>query len=611
MQTKWVNDLNGQPFIEMILIPSGHFTMGSNTSSYNSEKPERNVFLHNYYISKYPITNKQFYHFIQETGYANSDDNFLQHWITNSDGTKSPPEELLDHPVVYVNWVDCYAFCKTYGLTLPSEAQWEKAARGSDKRIYPWGDEEPNSSRPQCNFRNIFDGTTPVSTFDGSRDSYNGIPIQKGTSPYGVEDMAGNVWEWCLDEWDSKWLENMGDNPVDPCNHKKRKQKGLSLDQIRAFSIQQQEVKEDQRPFQGEEYCEVVRGSTTIPPTSAPPIATTTTRRSGSASSASESASKKEEEVDKRGPFSNTESREEVQGTSTLPPTSVPPIAASTTHQSGTTAAACVVASKEDEEVKQIPFLDTESCGEVHGISTLPPSSVPPFVTMTTRRTGTSTAASESASKQEEAEEQSPFLETVCCGAVRGTTALPSTSAPPFDSTSIRHTVAASMALEVASEQEEEKEPQFPFLNFEPCGEVCGSPSSVSQNATSTTRRTGTTTSASESASEQKEETEDQIPFSETECCGGIRGSTTVPSSSAPSIVATTIRRVGTSSTVSESASKEEETEEQLPFQGTEDYGVARGAIMVPPTSASLIATSIVPPMNSPFFRYKELRKGS
>ena len=520
MQTKWVNDLNGQPFIEMIKIPAGNFTMGSNESSYSSEKPERNVFLQDYYISKYPITNKQFYRFIQETGYSGSDSSFLQHWDTNPDGTKSPPEELLDHPVVYVNWKDCYIFCKTYGLTLPSEAQWEKAARGTDKRIFPWGNDEPNPAKPKCNFRNIFEGTTPVGTFDGSRESYNGIPIQKGTSPYGVEDMAGNVWEWCLDEWDSNWLTKMGEEPKDPCNCKRIVRQGLIIEQIRSLSIQHQEA-EEQLPFSQIKDCGAVRGAASIPPTSAPPFATATTRRTG------------------------------------------------------TTSTACVVASKEETE-EQNPFRDTEYCGEVHGSTILSPTSAPPIAATTTRRKDSTTTALDVASKEEETEEQSPFSEK-CCGEVRGTSLLLPTSTPPFASTSTRRVGASTSVSESASKEEEEK-PQFPFQGTEDCGAVHGSslisPTSVLYTTSVSIHRVGTTSLVSEDASNRKEEGEGtHHPFQDTkadyvEVHGSFFSS---PTSVQPIVVITTQKDktlIMDSGVVSNQQEVEEKTRTSLHFRG-------------------------------------------
>ena len=357
MYSKWVNDLHNQPFIEMILIPSGYFIMGSNNSGYLLESPEKEVFLHDFYISKYPITNQQFYHFIQESAYSNLDEDFLQHWETQPDGSKSPPNHLLNHPVTHVNWIDCCAFCKTYGLTLPSEAQWEKAARGSDKRIYPWGNNEPDPSCPQCNFHNIFNSTTPVGTFDGTRISYQGVPIQKGSSPYGIEDMAGNVWEWCLDDCDANWLKNIEDNPVDPCNYPKQTRRGLTLDQIKSLPVQYQEAKK-QLPFQYTNMCEEAHGTSMMLDTFEPPIATMDTHRLGLTSMACVVATNKEEAGKNHPPFLNTEPYEAVRGMLTSTDAFAHLFAASTPHQIETMTLDCVAASNLQKiENSHIPFL--------------------------------------------------------------------------------------------------------------------------------------------------------------------------------------------------------------------------------------------------------------
>ena len=451
MQTKWVNDLNGQPFIEMIHIPSGYFTMGSNSSSYNSEKPEKEVFLYDYYISKYPITNKQFYHFIQETGYANSDDNFLQHWITNSDGSKSPPEELLEHPVVYVNWVDCYTFCRSYGLSLPSEAQWEKAARGSDKRIFPWGNDEPDTSRPRCNFRNIFEGTTPVGTFDGSRDSYNGIPIQKGTSPYGVEDMAGNVWEWCLDEWDSEWLKNIGENPINPCNYQKRERKGLNLNQVRPLSAQYQGVK-GQRPFQEISFCGEALGIPTFLPTPVPVPDTVLDHYFKMTLLDSEVVSK--QEAEEQNPFQDTEDCERVHGITVLPSTSVQSLATITTHRTGVAILDSDVVSKRGGDY-QNPFRDTEDCGEVHTSTVLPLASVHPLASITTYQTEVEISASDAASKEEVKYKKYPFQDVVFCEEAPGSITILPPSVPPIATIATHHSETSIMASGAVFKQQE------------------------------------------------------------------------------------------------------------------------------------------------------------
>ena len=105
-----------------------------------------------------------------------------------------PPEsprdaQKLEHPQVGVNWYEAFAFCNWFSqsysctITLPNEIEWEKAARGTDGRKYPWGDIPPTQSH--CNFGNYHDLTTPVGSFPS------------GNSPYGCCDMAGNVWEWC------------------------------------------------------------------------------------------------------------------------------------------------------------------------------------------------------------------------------------------------------------------------------------------------------------------------------------------------------------------------------------------------------------------------------
>ncbi len=154
---------------DMVTIPSGHFLMGdefTHTSSFQ--------------ISRTPITNRQYLLFTNSTAHKPP-----CHWDNGY-----PPEDKMDHPVVYVSWYDVRVFCdwlqrKTGRLfTLPSEAKWEKAARGTDDRIYPWGDEEPTPDL--CNFGNNVGDTTPVGAYP------------KGASPYGLLDCAGNVWEWAM-----------------------------------------------------------------------------------------------------------------------------------------------------------------------------------------------------------------------------------------------------------------------------------------------------------------------------------------------------------------------------------------------------------------------------
>jgi formylglycine-generating enzyme required for sulfatase activity len=164
---------------EMVLIPAGEFLMGSepdmDKEALPDERPQHTLYLPDYYMARTPVTNAQYAAFVESTGHSQP-----QHW---KDG--KPPSGKEDHPVVYVFWYDVVAYCdwlaevtgKPYRL--PSEAEWEKGARGTDGRIYPWGD---LLEAWRCNIGG--EGTSPVGVYP------------TGASPYGLLDMAGNVWEW-------------------------------------------------------------------------------------------------------------------------------------------------------------------------------------------------------------------------------------------------------------------------------------------------------------------------------------------------------------------------------------------------------------------------------
>jgi len=168
---------------EMILIPAGEFLMGSDPErdryASDDEQPQHTLYLPDYYIAKTPVTNAQYALFVQTTDYR-----LPRHWRRGK-----PPKGEEDHPVVYVSWYDAVGYCnwlsqatgKAYRL--PSEAEWEKAARGTDGRIYPWGNEPPDEER--CNFYKPLRRTTAVGHYS-----------PQGDSPYGCADMAGNVTEW-------------------------------------------------------------------------------------------------------------------------------------------------------------------------------------------------------------------------------------------------------------------------------------------------------------------------------------------------------------------------------------------------------------------------------
>jgi formylglycine-generating enzyme required for sulfatase activity len=159
---------------EMLLVAAGQFAMG----------PERRkVHLDAFYLSRVPVTNRQFSEFLDVTGYTPHDaeaGRFLSHWRQGR-----CPVDRLDHPVVFVSWIDANAYCAWAGRRLPTEAEWEKAARGTDGRKYPWGRSDPSPER--ANFGRSRDGTVAVGS------------LPDGRSPYGIQGMAGNVWEWCED----------------------------------------------------------------------------------------------------------------------------------------------------------------------------------------------------------------------------------------------------------------------------------------------------------------------------------------------------------------------------------------------------------------------------
>jgi formylglycine-generating enzyme required for sulfatase activity/energy-coupling factor transporter ATP-binding protein EcfA2 len=161
-------------------VPAGEFWMGSEKGS-EGERPVHRVSLERFQIARVPVTNAQYYLFVEATRHKPP-----SHW---EDG--KVPRGLESHPVVNVSWHDAMAYCRWLSevtgkpITLPSEAQWEKAARGDrDRREYPWGDEWDAT---RCNTEELgLGGTTPVGIFP------------EGASPCGCLDMVGNVWEWTV-----------------------------------------------------------------------------------------------------------------------------------------------------------------------------------------------------------------------------------------------------------------------------------------------------------------------------------------------------------------------------------------------------------------------------
>ena len=177
----------GQDGAEMMLIPAGEFQMGSN-DGYDDEKPVHSVYVDAFYMDKYEVTNAQFKKFVDANRQWQKahiegrfyHGNYLGHWNGNN-----YPSEKGNHPVTYVGWYAAMAYAKWAGKRLPTEAEWEYAARGGLKgKKYPHGN---TITSRDANYDGNVGTTTAVESY-----AANG---------YGLYDMAGNVWEWCLDAY--------------------------------------------------------------------------------------------------------------------------------------------------------------------------------------------------------------------------------------------------------------------------------------------------------------------------------------------------------------------------------------------------------------------------
>ena len=169
----------GKDGAPMVLVPAGEFTMGSEQGD-DDEQPVHRVFLDSFYLDTFEVTNGQFAKFVAA----------IQSEPPWGFADQETPVVRADQPVRWVNWLEATGYCLWAGKRLPTEAEWEKAARGTDGRVYPWGNEPPTPIHAVFGLKEGAETVSPI----GNRD--------KGMSPYGVHDLAGNLYEWVADWYD-------------------------------------------------------------------------------------------------------------------------------------------------------------------------------------------------------------------------------------------------------------------------------------------------------------------------------------------------------------------------------------------------------------------------
>lgn len=194
-------------FEEMVFVPAGEFTIGSDSFDID-ERPVHQVYLSDFWIDRFPVTNQKYARFLNEyvQKYVDRRDDISrfidliakESKIRYEAGEYIVEQNYEDHPVVHVTWYGAEAYCQFYGKRLPTEAEWEKAARGPNQRRFPWGNDIDSSRANYWDSGDPYDNeTTPVGFFNGN--NHNGFQTKDSPSYYGAYDMGSNVKEWVAD----------------------------------------------------------------------------------------------------------------------------------------------------------------------------------------------------------------------------------------------------------------------------------------------------------------------------------------------------------------------------------------------------------------------------
>jgi formylglycine-generating enzyme required for sulfatase activity len=206
-----VSDVDG---MTLVYIPAGEFLMGSSDTdpaAENDERPQHLVYLDSFWIDQTEVTNGM-YNMCVQAGLCDPPEQFGSE--ARSDYFSNP--EYDNYPVIFVSWDDADTYCNWAGRRLPTESEWEKAARGTDRRFYPWGLEIDCTRANYMNESGLCIGeTTKVGSYP------------QGASPYGVLDMAGNVWEW-VNDWykEDYYIDSPLENPMGPTSGSSRVVRG-------------------------------------------------------------------------------------------------------------------------------------------------------------------------------------------------------------------------------------------------------------------------------------------------------------------------------------------------------------------------------------------------